>query len=232
MSVNSNVFSPHFYQQLGTEIDYITNDIQRKVQSEKALYYPKSNLQSYAQQQFAPTMVGELRLRKIMDDLVKMFYPFNRYRFQEILHKEVLRSVLNCVVDREEERRMVMPRILETYGWESQTRNLLTVASRRSGKTTGLAAVIGAVLLHCPAIEVMAFSVSLAGAEEFIRLVYFYMTKIVGKAKRILFSTESIRVLHPNGDVSRIRCRGTGGVSAKVSLFFFVCVSFRRAHVE
>lgn len=222
MGENSNVFTSHFYKQLSDEIEYIREDVDRKVLAEKALYYPKLNIINYAQHQFAPVLVGELRLRKIMDDLVTMFKPFNRYRFQEILHKEVLRSVLNCVVDREEERRMVMPRILETYGWESQTRNALTVASRRSGKTTGLAAIIGAVLLHCPGIEVMAFSVSQAGAEEFIRLVYFYMTKIVGKAKRILFSTESIRVLHPNGDVSRIRCRGTGGVAAKVEFIFSV----------
>jgi hypothetical protein len=216
MGEGSNIFSSHFYQQLSTDIEYIREDNDRKVQSEKAINYPKTNLANFIQRQFAPVLVGELRLRKIMEDLVKMFYPHNRYRFQEILHKEVLRSVLNCVVDREEERRMVMPRILETYGWESQTRNALTVASRRSGKTTGLAAVIAAVLLHCPGIEVMAFSVSQAGAEEFIRLVYFYMTKIVGKAKRVMFSTEAIRVLHPSGDVSRIRCRGTGGVAAKV----------------
>lgn len=222
MAQRANVLSSHFYKRLLSEIEYIKEDINRKVQSEKALYYPKSNLTNYAQRQFSPIFVGELRLRRIMEDLVKMFYPHNRYRFQEILHKEVLRSVLNCVVDREEERRAIMPQILATYGWESQTRNALTVASRRSGKTTGLSAVIAAVLLHCPGIEVMAFSVSQAGAEEFIRLVYYYMTKIVRKANYVRFAAESLRVLHSNGDVSRIRCRGTGGVAAKVMLHFFV----------
>lgn len=220
MSRNQKRFGVHFLRQLRTDIEYTSDDVNRKVQSERALYYPKSNLENYSQLQFSPPMVGELRLQRILEDLKTAVLPHTRFRFQELLHREGLRSVLNCIISDEEERRIVMPRVLETYGWASQVRNMLLVAGRRSGKSTGLASLDAALLWNCPGLDILVFSVSQPGAEEFIALVQEYLKNIAGKSSRIKSSVAAIRVLHPNGSVSRIRGRGTCGVANKVGLFF------------
>jgi hypothetical protein len=221
MSRDKNRFDVHFLTQLQIDIEYITQDVNRKVQSERALYYPKTNLETYGKSQFSPPMVGDLRLERILSDLKKSMQPFTRFRFQELLHREGLRSVLDCIINDEEERRIIMSRVLETYGWGSQVRNMLLVAGRRSGKSTGLASLDAILLWNCPGIDILVFSVSQTGADEFIGLVYEYLRNIAGKSNRIKGSVNVIRVLHSDGSVSRIRGRGTCGVAKKVRSFFW-----------
>jgi hypothetical protein len=214
------VFHERFLSNLASDLKYIRSDINRKAEAEVELYHPKSNVENYTRQQYTQVKVGELRLQKIIHDLVEMFKPFTRFRFQETLHSEVLRSVLNNIIDTEEERRMVLQRVLETYGWAYVTRNMLAIASRRSGKTTGMASVVAALLLHCPGLEVISFSVSLQNAEEFIRLAHAYIIAVLGPgSSRIRFAADSLRIIHPNGKISRLICRGSGGVAHRVRSF-------------
>lgn len=155
-----------------------------------------------------------LRVEKMLSDL----FPDGRFEFQLKLHREVIRAVLRQILANDYDR--VVYKVCEDRGWDGDKKNLFTVASRRSGKTTGMASLVATLLLCVPHIEVVVYSVALRTATEFVRLVERYICQANGGAKRIINPGGSEQLMvrgDQRGDTRRIRSFPSGGNAKNVS---------------
>ena len=160
---------------------------------------------------------GEARLRKIDKTLDSMF-PNGRFEFQIKLHSQVLRAVMRQVL-RDDYHRLI-EKVCRERGWDGPKKNLFTIASRRSGKTTGMASLVATLLIEVPHIQIVVYSVAMRTAQEFVRLVERYMCMVPGASKMIKNpgGAETLNISGPEpGDDRRIRSFPSGGNAKNVS---------------
>ena len=175
---------------------------------------------------------GPAMLKKVINT-IKSFFPKGRFYFQRELHAQVLRATLFHILGDEYET--TVDAVCEEYKWDGPKKNLFAIASRRSGKTTGMASVVAALLLCIPNIQIVVYSVALRTAQEFVRLVERYLqmhplgrSMIInpGGSETLLIRGSSI------GDIRRIRSFPSGGnaknVSTNYDSFFSVIAVDRR----
>ncbi len=142
--------------------------------------------------------------------------------FQEDLHNQILRATLKQTLG--DDYTMLVERVCRERGWAGPKKNLFTIASRRSGKTTGIASMVSALLICVPNIQIVVYSVAKRSAEEFVRLVEKYI-QMHPSARSMIVNpggAEMLVLRGPTpGDERRIRSFPSGGNAANVSLFFF-----------
>jgi hypothetical protein len=167
-------------------------------------------------------------LLKEIESCIDMFFPKGRFGFQEDLHNQMLRATLMQTLG--DDYRMLVQQVCRERGWKGPNKNLFTIASRRSGKTTGIASMVGALLICVPNIQIVVYSVAKRSAEEFVRLVEKYI-QMHPKGRGMIKNPGGAEMLVLNGtspgDERRIRSFPSGGNAANVSilsfsLFFFV----------
>lgn len=165
---------------------------------------------------------GELRLRTIMEDLDTMF-PNGKFELQKRLHSQVLRASLRQILG-EDEYNSSVNRVCAQYGWDGPKQNAFIIASRRSGKTTGMAAVVAAILINTPDVKVVNFSGAKESATEFVKLVAHYIECISrGKHTRQVKSTQDrTTVKHNAFTESYVVAYPSGGRSYDVSFSFYL----------
>lgn len=172
---------------------------------------------------------GEETLLKVKQT-VRGFFPKGRFPFQRNLHNQILRATLKQTLGDDYDR--CVNRVCEENGWDGPKRNLIAIASRRSGKTTATASMVASLLVNIVGIEIVVYSVGLRSAQEFVRLTERYiqmhdtgrdMIKNPGGSETLV-----LRGKNP-GDMRRIRSFPSGGnaknVSA-ISLFFYSFLFF------
>lgn len=167
---------------------------------------------------------GEEILLKVKQT-VHDFFPKGRFPFQISLHKQILRATLKQTLGDDYDR--CVNRVCEEHGWDGPKRNLIAIASRRSGKTTATASMVAGLLINVPTIEIVVYSVGLRTAQEFVRLTERYIQMSEGGRDMIKnpggSETLALRGKSP-GDTRRIRSFPSGGnaknVSARSRRFF------------
>lgn len=160
---------------------------------------------------------GEETLLKVQQT-VHGFFPKGRFPFQKTLHRQILRATLKQTLGDDYDR--CVNRVCEENSWDSPKRNLIAIASRRSGKTTATASMVAALLICIPGIEIVVYSVGLRSAQEFVRLTerYIQMHDVGREMLKNPGGSETL-VLRGNGpgDNRRIRSFPSGGNAKNVS---------------
>lgn len=157
-------------------------------------------------------------IKAIERTVVEYFFPLGRFVFQEELHNQMLRATLRQTLGND--YNALFGQVCKLRGWDSPKKNLFTIASRRSGKTTGMASMIAALLIHIPNIQIVVYSVALRTAQEFVRLVAQYIQMHPnGKAMlKRADASETLELYGPSpGDKRRIRSFPSGGNAKNVS---------------
>jgi hypothetical protein len=163
---------------------------------------------------------GEQRLRNIMRDLDFLF-PDGKYDLQVKIHSETIRACLRQILGKE--YNSSQKRICKQWGWNGPKQNAFFVASRRGGKTTGMASVVAALLVNVPNMKVVNFSGGEDSAMEFTKLVGFYAEQI-SKGRRVKATSKKTVVFHGPQSVSYISAFPSGGRSYDVSISFYSSV--------
>jgi hypothetical protein len=169
---------------------------------------------------------GELRLKTIIEDLDTMF-PNGKFEFQKRLHSQVLRASLRQILG-DNEYSSSVNRVCAQYGWDGPKQNVFVKASRRSGKTTGMAAAVAAILINTPEVKVVNFSGAKESATDFVHLVSSYIERINrGKSTRRVRTTQDrVIVQHNAFTESSVIAYPSGGRSYDVSFILFICLFF------
>jgi hypothetical protein len=176
----------------------------------------------------AEDISGEETLLKVKQT-VHGFFPKGRFPFQISLHRQILRATLKQTLGDDYDR--CVNRVCEEHGWDGPKRNLIAIASRRSGKTTATASMVASLLINVPTIEIVVYSVGLRSAQEFVRLVerYIQMHEVGRDMIKNPGGSETLVLRGKNpGDTRRIRSFPSGGNAKNVStrrFFLFVCIS-------
>jgi len=160
---------------------------------------------------------GEAMIKQI-EQTVRSFFPKGRFVFQEELHEQMLRATLRQTLG--DDYNSLVGRVCTARGWEGPKKNLFTIASRRSGKTTGMASMIAALLIHIPNIQIVVYSVALRTAIEFVRLVaqYIQMDPLGKSMLKRPDASETLELFGPSpADRRRIRSFPSGGNAKNVS---------------
>jgi hypothetical protein len=163
---------------------------------------------------------GEQRLRNIIKDLDFLF-PDGKYDLQVKIHSETMRACLRQILGKE--YNSSVQRICKQWGWNGPKQNAFFVASRRGGKTTGMASVVAALLVNVPNMKVVNFSGGEDSATEFTKLVGFYAEQIC-RGKRVKVTMKKTVVFHGGQSVSYISAFPSGGRSYDVSITFYSSV--------
>jgi len=224
MPVLHKIPRPVYYdgpqQNYRKEFPHISKFLYEKTLEERIQEYTPYSGKYYANTVYATSLSsGESRLKKV-EELLDMFFPEGRFKFQVHLHREVLRAVMRQILGSDYER--LRGKICKEYGWDELKKNLFTIASRRSGKTVGMAAMVAALVIVVPKIEIVVFSVALRTATEFVRLVEEKVLMYSGGRQMIerLGSSQKLVLYGPQGDQRRLRSFPSGGNAKNVSLFF------------
>lgn len=172
---------------------------------------------------------GDERLREI-EDTIQYFFPKGRFHFQVDLHNQMLRATLMQTLG--DDYRMLVQQVCRERGWSGPNKNLFTIASRRSGKTTGISSMCAALLICVPNIQIVVYSVAKRSAEEFVRLVEKYM-QMHPTGREMIKNPGGAEMLVVEGfgagDERRIRSFPSGGNAANVSVLSFsftLCIFF------
>lgn len=163
---------------------------------------------------------GRSKVQKV-EETIRSFFPKGRFPFQRDLHRQLMRATLRQTLG--DHFRSQVASVCKEYGWDGPKKNLFAIASRRSGKTTGMASFVAAMLLCIPNIQIVVYSVALRTASEFVRLVERYiMMHPLGKAMLKNPGTAEMLVLKGGGplDVRRIKSFPGGGNAQNVRIFF------------
>ena len=159
---------------------------------------------------------GEARMRRV-EAVLDSMYPAGKFVFQIKLHRQVIRAVLRQILGDDYHR--LVERVCKERGWDGPKKNLFTIASRRSGKTTGMAGLVATLLICVPHIQIVVYSVALRTATEFVRLVERYICMHPGGSKMILNpgGSETLMISgEAPGDMRRIRSFPSGGNAKNV----------------
>jgi hypothetical protein len=163
---------------------------------------------------------GEQRLRNIIKDLDFLF-PDGKYDLQVKIHSETIRACLRQILGKE--YNSSQKRLCKQFGWDGPKQNAFFVASRRGGKTTGMASVVAALMVNVPNMKVVNFSGGEDSATEFTKLVGFYAQQIA-RGKQVKITMKKTVVFHVGQWVSYIAAFPSGGRSYDVSdCFLFLC---------
>lgn len=163
---------------------------------------------------------GEARLRRV-EQVLDSMYPAGKFVFQIKLHRQVIRAVLRQILGDDYQR--LVEKVCKERGWDGPKKNLFTIASRRSGKTTGMAGLCATLLICVPHIQIVVYSVALRTATEFVRLVERYICMHPGGSKMIVNpgGSETLMVAGTEpADTRRIRSFPSGGNAKNVRLWF------------
>ena len=163
------------------------------------------------------TQTGDERLREIEATVLSFFQRTPRFEFQRILHEQVIRGTLFHILG--DQYYSCVERVCNERGWEGDTNNLFTVASRRAGKTTGMTSMVAAMLIHIPGLQVVVYSVAKRMAVEFVHLVEDYI-RMHARGRNMIANaggSESLVLNQPGGKKSRIRSFPSGGRAKDVS---------------
>lgn len=163
---------------------------------------------------------GEQRLRNIMQDLDNLF-PDGKYDLQVKIHSESIRACLRQILGKE--YNSSHKRVCKNFGWDGPKQNAFFVASRRGGKTTGMASVVAALMVNVPDMKIVNFSGGEDSATEFTQLVGYYAEQI-GRNKRVKITMKKTVVFHGGSSVSYIHAFPSGGRSYDVSIVFYSSV--------
>lgn len=163
---------------------------------------------------------GELRMRRV-EEVLRGMFPNGRYEFQIKLHSQILRAVLKQIL--REDYNDLVEKICRERNWDGPKKNLFTIASRRSGKTTGMASLVATLLICIPELEIVVYSVGLRTAKEFVRLTEGYVSKYPG-GERMIYSNgaEQLMLKGPTGEKRRLRSFPSGGNAKNVSRIIFI----------
>lgn len=138
--------------------------------------------------------------------------------FQKKLADEAFRVSLRQLLDDQFEN--LWEAVCKKRMWETAPRNLFTIASRRSGKTSLLAAFCAAMLVCVYRMTIIVYSVALRSAQEFVRLVQRYI-QMIPEGRAMLTSSGGAERLALHGpapeDERWIRSFPSGGNSQNVS---------------
>lgn len=201
--------------------------LQHKSSVERAENYTPYVGQYYSSSRYRINVSdGEARLRRVEATLRGMF-PDGRFEFQIKLHSQVMRAVMRQVLRNDYAR--LIEKVCRERGWDGPKKNLFTIASRRSGKTTGMASLVAALLVEVPHIQIVVYSVALRTAQEFVRLVERYICSVPGGSAMIKNpgGSETLIVEGPEpGDTRRIRSFPSGGNAKNVSSFSIILPRF------
>lgn len=196
-----------------------------KADTETALSYTPIASAYYGENVYQLREAEGATMLKKVEQTIRSFFPNGRFPFQRDLHRQLLRATLRQTLG--SEYRALLSRVCKEHGWDGPKRSLFAIASRRSGKTTGMASFVAAMLLCIPHINVVVYSVALRTASEFVRLVERYiMTSSAGKT--MLRNPGGSEMLKLQGadpsDLRRIRSFPSGGNAQNVSFFLlFFC---------
>ena len=164
---------------------------------------------------------GSAILKKI-DDSMKFLFPRGRFKFQITLHEQMLRASLRQILGSNYNNEV--EKVCRERGWDGPMKNMFVIASRRSGKTTGLASMIAAMLMHVPNIQVVVFSVGERSAQEFVRLIERYLRRLPGGEARIKSAKAEQIVVRGTGpdDERRVKSFPSGGNAVNVSTYLII----------
>lgn len=203
-----------------TRLRLLQNTIQPIAAAERQKRNPASTLTQFNRSLNASGFLeGEFRLRCIFEDLDTMF-PDGKYELQKRLHSQVIRASLRQILGKE--YKSSVKRICAQYGWEDPQQNAFIIASRRAGKTTGMASAVASILLNVPGMKIVNFSGAKESAAEFVKLVAYYAEMISrGKQSRSVKGTkEKTTIKHGSMLESYVIAYPSGGKAYNVSLFF------------
>jgi hypothetical protein len=194
-----------------------------KADTEHALDYTPVASAYYGENIYKFSEAEGLTMLKKIEQTVRSFFPNGRFPFQRDLHRQLTRATLRQILGKDYQR--LVGRVCKENGWDGPKKNLFAIASRRSGKTTGMASYVAAMLLCIPNINIVVYSVALRTAAEFVRLVERYlMTSSAGKA--MIKNPGGSEMLVLRGaeitDVRTIKSFPSGGNAQNVSRIFFL----------
>jgi len=159
---------------------------------------------------------GEATMKNI-EETIKLLFPKGRFKFQIKLHDQMLRATLRQILGNNYEHEF--ERVCEERGWNGPKKNMFVIASRRSGKTTGMSSMIAALLLNVTNIEIVVYSVGERSAKEFVKLIEKYTRYSPNGSSRIKSSKAEELTIFGSvpGDERRVRSFPSGGNAKNVS---------------
>lgn len=160
---------------------------------------------------------GETRLKNVLEDLDAVF-PDGKFDLQMKIHNQGLRACLRMILGRD--YKSSIHRVCSKYGFAGPKQNAFFLASRRGGKTTGMASLVASILVNCPSINVVNFSGGEDSANEFTQMVGFYAEKM-GRGRKVKITQKKTVVYHSSNVASTIKAFPSGGKSYDVSSFFY-----------
>lgn len=178
-----------------------------------------------------PPVEGLERVRKIKQKLEDMFAEKEngRFPFQHKLHDQCIRASLRQILGPRDYARL-KHQVCREFGWNGVVKNVLSEASRRSGKTVALAALVAALMIYVPNSKFVAFAIKQATSEMFVSLVRGFVMNDPEGSKMVHEDAKQHLVLKGTtpGDLRQLQAFPGGNKSYDVSyisfslfLFFF-----------
>lgn len=194
---------------------------EHKFDAERADRFPALLSEYYAPTFYRRIVPAGIALLNKTEAMLHRMIP-KMFLFQKKLADEAFRASLRQLLDDQFEN--LWEEVCRQRKWPSAPRNLFTVASRRSGKTSLLAAFCAAMLVCVYRMTIIVYSVALRSAQEFVRLVQRYI-QMTPEGRAMLTSPGGAERLALHGpapeDERWIRSFPSGGQSQNVSFLFF-----------
>lgn len=160
---------------------------------------------------------GEMRYAQIKKDIDALF-PEGKFDFQEQLLKQLVRVSMKHILGKEYQ--LLIKKISKNEGWDTTVMNVVFIAARRGGKTTGTAGGLAALSNNIPSFPVVVFSGGMDSATELCQMVGANLRKIAA-GKNIKVTKKRTTVYHPNNEESTVTPFPSSG-QYDVSLFFLL----------
>ena len=103
-------------------------------------------------------------MERVLDQLSE-----TRSEYQKKLHNEMKRALLFQLLGKDYDSHV--DAVCAEYGWDGPKQELLALASRRSGKTFGIALFTAALVIVVPDLKVVIFSISMRQSQELLLLI-------------------------------------------------------------
>lgn len=121
-----------------------------------------------------------------------------RSEWQKTLHLEMIRATLVQILAAD--YNALVDRVCKERGWDGPKQEVLVLASRRSGKTFGIACFVACLAMAVPGIDIAIFSLSKRQSQKMLMLVVQFVMKL-----------ESGRKMVKNVSAERLLLRGNAG---------------------
>jgi hypothetical protein len=190
---------------------------EHKYDTERADRFPALMSEYYAPTFYRKLVPAGIALLRKTEATLHRMIP-KMFLFQKKLADEAFRASLRQLLDDQFEN--LWEEVCRQRKWPSAPRNLFTVASRRSGKTSLLAAFCASMLVCVYRMTIIVYSVALRSAQEFVRLVQRYI-QMTPEGRAMLTNpggSERLALHGPAPEDERwIRSFPSGGKSQNVS---------------